>query len=382
MPGALLLEPATVAAASAPGPSLFAEAEITALRTSIDRRLVEQLAAERAGYLHQPLFATLYDDLADFVCRPGKRLRALLFLLAHRVFAESARPAAPVSGADLLAVGVSLEFLHGFILIHDDIIDRAETRRALPALHRLIESRLPSFTDRRRAGRNVALVLGDILFALAQKTLLQTSLPAELKTRLATHLLSGTVETGFGEVADILHGTRDVAKVSVDEIEQMYWLKTTRYTMECPLAMAGLLHGANAGQLAAITRLATPAGLAFQIQNDLQEFARFELTDAAAPADILEGKKTLLIRTAFDLLGESDQSLLQLCLSAGAATEATVSKARELIAKSGAVAQLSARMAGLLAQAEAATREADFPLEVQAGLSGLIHLVREAAARC
>jgi geranylgeranyl diphosphate synthase type I len=382
MPGALLLEPAAAAAAFAHGPSLFTQAEMVALRTSIDRRLAEQLAAERADYLRQPLFATLYDDLADFVCRPGKRLRALLFLLAHRVFAGSMRAGSPVSGADLLGVGVSFEFLHGFILIHDDIIDQAETRRALPALHRLIESRLPSFTDRRRAGRNLALVLGDILFALAQKTLLQTSLPAELKTRLAAYLLSCTAETGFGEVADILHGTRDVAKVSVAEIEQMYWLKTTRYTMECPLAMAAMLHGADAGQLEAITRLATPAGLAFQIQNDLQEFARFELTDAAAPADILEGKKTLLIRTAFDLLGESDQSLLQLCLSTGAATEATVSKARELIAKSGAVAQLTARMEALLALAEAEARAADFPVEVQSGLIALIHLVREAAARC
>ena len=382
MPGALLLEPAAAAAAAARGPSLFAEAEIAALRTSIDRRLVEQLAVERTEYLRQPLFATLYDDLADFVCRPGKRLRALLFLLAHQVFSQSVRSAPPVTGADLLGVGASLEFLHGFILIHDDIIDQAETRRALPALHRLIESRLPSFTDRRRAGRNLALVLGDILFALAQKALLQTSLPAELKTRLVIHLLSCTAETGFGEVADILHGTRDVAKVSVAEIEQMYWLKTSRYTMECPLAMAAMLHGADAGQLAAITRLATPAGLAFQIQNDLQEFARFELTDAAAPADILEGKKTLLIRTAFDLLSEPDQSLLQLCLSTGAATEATVSKARELIAKSGAVAQLAGRMTSLLAQSEAEARASDFSTGVQSGLIGLIHLVREAAARC
>ena len=125
------------------------------------------------------------------------------------------------------------------------------------------------------------------------------------------------VETGFGEAADIIHGTRDVSKVSLPEIEQMYLLKTTRYTIECPLAMAAVLAGARAEELAVLGRIARPAGLAFQIQNDLQEFARFEVSDAEVPADILEGKKTLLMRTAFDRLNETDQGLLQICFSAG-----------------------------------------------------------------
>ena len=154
-------------------------------------------------------------------------------------------------------------------------------------------------------------------------------------------LLGCMVETGFGEVADIIHGTRDVAKVSPAEIEQMYCLKTTCYTIECPLAMAAVLNGVDAAGLAALGRVARPAGLAFQIQNDLQEFARFEVSDAEVPADILEGKKTLLMRAAFDLLGESDRGLLQLCFSTGVPTEGTVSKARELVTKSGAVAVLT-----------------------------------------
>ncbi len=363
----------------APATRFFDEAEVARLRDEIDGRMAEQLAGERQEYLQRPLFGAFYDDLSDFVRRPGKRLRALLFLLAHRVFAPE--PAA-AAAADLLAVGVSLEFLHGFILIHDDIIDRAETRRSLPALHRVIENRLPLFTDRRRAGRNVALVLGDILFALAQKSLLLTGLPACLKTQLSVRLLACTVETGFGEVADIVHATRDVAKVSLPEIEEMYLLKTTRYTIECPLAMAGILAGFNGEQMESLSRMAAPAGLAFQIQNDLQEFARFEVSDADVPADILEGKKTLLMRTAFDLLSGSDQGLLQLCFSGAAPTEGSVSKARELIAKSGAVTQLQERMKVLLGEADAAAGAACFTPAVQAGLAGLIQLVREAAARC
>ena len=193
-------------------------------------------------------------------------------------------------------------------------------------------------------------------------------------------LLGCMVETGFGEVADIVHGTRDVAKVSPVEIEWMYLLKTTRYTVECPLAMAAVLNGVDPAGLAALTRVARPAGLAFQIQNDLQEFARFEVSDAEVPADILEGKKTLLMRAAFDLLNETDQGLLQLCFSAGVPTEGTVSKARELITKSGAVTALTDRMKALFQESDEAINGSGFSAAVQEGLAGLIHLVRGVAS--
>lgn len=352
--------------------------DLDALRAGIDHRLAEYLEAQRAEHLKHHVFRALYDDVTEFVCRPGKRIRPLLFLLADRVFGQGRSPVPPES---LLSIGASLELLHAFILVHDDIIDRAETRRGRPTLHRLIEGRLSSFTDRDRAGRNLALVLGDVLFALAQRCLLETPLPGTTAARLGTLLLGCMVDTGFGEVADIVHSTRDVAKVSPEEIEQMYCLKTTCYTIESPLAMAAVLHGVNAAGVEALGRIARPAGLAFQIQNDLQEFARFEVSDADVPADILEGKKTLLMRTAYDLLNENDRGFLQLCFSANTQTEGTLSKARELITKSGAVGRLTVRVEELFAQADEETQRAPFASEVQAGLLALVQLVKDLARR-
>ena len=380
VPGSTLSKflPAVPEHASGRG-SLPGKAELAALRAGIDERMRGYLAEQRAEYLRQPVFSTLYDDLQEFVCRPGKRLRPLLFLLAHRVFGAggSGQRERAISQEALFSVGSSLEFLHAFILVHDDIIDRGETRRGQPTLHRVIEGRLSSFADRRRAGHNLALVMGDILFALAQRCLLETPLPAGMAARLGVQLLGCMVETGFGEAADIVHGTRDMAKVSPEEIEHMYCLKTTCYTIEGPLAMAALLHGVDAAGLDALGRLARPAGLAFQIQNDLQEFARFEVSDVEVPPDILEGKKTLLIRTAFDLLNETDRGFLQLCFSTGTPTEGTVSKARELITKSGAVGKLTGKMTELFALADAEARQAPFTAEVREGLVALIHLVRD-----
>ena len=308
----------------------------------IDSAMAAYLAAQREDYLQHAILTPLCDDLTEFVCRPGKRLRPLLFLLAYDVFRRSAADRGAtipeVAESELVSVAVSLEFLHAFILIHDDIIDRSEAR-----------------------------------------------LPDSVQTQLGTLLLACMVETGFGEVADIIHSTRDVSKVSVPEIEEMYLLKTTRYTIECPLAMAAVLAGAGMEELATLARIARPAGLAFQIQNDLQEFARFEVSDAEIPADILEGKKTMLMRTAFDRLNETDRSLLQMCLSAGTPSDGTVSMTRDLVAKSGAVGQLSETMASLFAEADAQTRATGnsfFCEQTQDGLMGLIRLVRGATARC
>lgn len=361
-------------AAEPPGAS-----ELRGLQAAVDGFMAEYLAGARPAYIRQTVNAALYDDAVEFVCRPGKRLRPVLFLLAHRIFQA---PDSTVAERDLLAIGTSLELLHGFILIHDDIIDRSELRRGRPTLHRVLESRLPAYADPARIGKNLSLVLGDILFALAQQCLLGTETVAPATSiRLSRQLLGCLMETGFGEAADILYGTRDIAKIRLEEIEQMYLLKTTRYTIECPLAMAAVLAGASEEAVAQLEKVARPAGLAFQVQNDLQEFERFEVSDADVPADFLEGKKTMLIHTAFELLGETDRALLQLCLTGSSPSDASVSMARELVTKSGAVSFLRRRMQELLDEASSAAQAEVFTPSQRTGLDILIRLVRDAANR-
>ena len=375
--GAASIPPATASSGWTAGTDA-----IKALRRQIDQSLAECLETQRPDCLRNPVFASLYEELSEFARRPGKRLRPLLFLLGHGIFQRGRdETVGAVPERALQNVAVSLELLHAFILVHDDIIDRSETRRGMATLHRVFEGRFPAFTDRHRAGRNLALVLGDILFALAQKCLLEAALPAGMASRLGSMLLGCMVETGFGEAADVMYSTRDVSKVEVEEIEQMYCLKTTCYTIEGPLSMAAVLAGYGDDTLEAIGRVARPAGLAFQIQNDLQEFARFEVSDAEVPADILEGKKTMLVRTAFDRLNEVDRGMLQLCFGAGKPTEGTVSMARELVTRSGAVGELTAKMDRLFAQSLEQTGWLGFPPGVQQELAGLLQLIRGVAVQ-
>ena len=116
------------------------------------------------------------------------------------------------------------------------------------------------------------------------------------------HFLRYITDTGAGEIYDILLGTRDIARVEEADISRMYTLKTTRYTFEAPLVLGALLAGVDDDHLRELAELIEPVGLAFQIQNDLIEYQQFKGVDRLRQTDMLEGKKTLLLRAAYDHL--------------------------------------------------------------------------------
>jgi geranylgeranyl diphosphate synthase type I len=322
--------------------------------------------AER--YAYGDLFEPLYLDMTEFVGRRGKRIRPMLMLGAYRVFGGTRG----LDDTALLRAALSLELLHAFILVHDDVIDRSERRRGLSTLHKLIEERLGRMEGAARTGENVALVVGDMLFALALETLRSADFPVDRRDAALGHVLRYITDTGAGEVYDILLGTRDIARVSEEEIARMYTLKTTRYTFEAPLVLGALLAGAESGALAELARLIEPVGLAFQIQNDLLEYQKFKGVNRLRQTDLLEGKKTLLLRAAFDHLDDLDRSFLQLCLSTRTSNDTSVSKIEQLIDKSGAVALLTARMNELFRTSEAEVAGSSLAPGQKAGFRELI----------
>ncbi|MCE0497303.1 MAG: polyprenyl synthetase family protein [Methylacidiphilales bacterium] len=327
--------------------------------------------AER--YAYGDLFEPLYLDLTEFVGRRGKRIRPMLMLAAYRAFGGSR----PIEDHAVLRSALSLELLHAFILIHDDVIDQSERRRGLPTFHKLVEERLGKSDGAARVGGNVAVVIGDILFAMALDTLRTTDFAPAIRDAALSHFLRYISDTGAGEIYDILLGTRDIARVSEADIARMYTLKTTRYTFEAPLVLGALLAGVSDDLLHELAELIEPVGLAFQIQNDLIEYQQFKGVDRLRQTDILEGKKTLLLRVAYDHLEDLDRSFLQLCLSTRASNDASVSKIEQLIDKSGAVGLLARRMEDLFQKAETDLSHSSFTPTQADGLREAFSLVRQ-----
>ncbi len=321
-------------------------AEWQAFPARLDAFLARFFREQAERYAYGPFFEPLYGDLAAYVLRPGKRLRPLLLAASYRTLGGER----PWDDPSLLRAAAAMELFHAFTLIHDDVIDRADLRRGLPAFHRVAEARLGQGQSRPAEAsadaEGIALVAGNLLHALALDTLLATDFPAPLREAALRRFLQAVADTGAGEIGDIVLGTRNIGAVRVEEIERVCALKTTRYTFETPLVLGAILAGKEGETLLDLARLAEPLGLAFQIADDLADFA-------ASAADLRAGKKTLLLRAAHDRLGEADRALLLLALSlpGGENDASRLALLRGLVEKSNAPALLREREAALRRQA-------------------------------
>ncbi|SDT98187.1 geranylgeranyl diphosphate synthase, type I [Verrucomicrobium sp. GAS474] len=342
----------------------------------LDAFLARFFREQAERYDYGAFFEPLYDDLSRYVLRRGKRLRPLLLAASYRHFRHFGHPggAAPLSfesGIDeetaLLRAAAAMELFHAFTLIHDDVIDRSDLRRGLPSFHRAVEARLGLGKGREKEAEGIALVAGNLLHALALDTLLASGFPVARREAALRRFLQAAADTGAGEIGDIVLGTRDIASVSLAEIEQVSHLKTTRYTFEAPLALGAILAGADEASLLDLARVAEPLGLAFQIANDLKDYN--DLRPETGGADLLLGKRTLLLRLAYERLPEAERPLLRLALALPAADPSRLPLLRELIGKSDAPAQLRERQAALRLQAR---RELGPPHASLAGLLGLL----------
>jgi len=354
-------------------PDATLRAELQGATALFESYLARFFQENTERYAYGDLFEPLYLDISEFVGRRGKRIRPMLLLASFRIFGGTRSFADP----SLLRAALSLELLHAFILVHDDVIDQSERRRQLPTFHKLVEERLGKIAEAARIGQNVALVIGDVIFAMAVDTLRSTDFPAAQRDAALGHFLRYITDTGAGEILDILMGTRDIARVAEADIARMYTLKTTRYSFEAPLVLGALLAGLEEDPLRELAELIEPVGMAFQIQNDLIEYSQFKGVDRLRQTDLLEGKKTLLIRAAYDNLSDVDRSFLQLCLSTRMSNDASVSKIEHLIDKSGAVGLLTAKMETLFAQAESALEGTSFTPAQRGGLREAFDLVRQ-----
>ena len=194
-----------------------------------------------------PVFASLYEELSEFARRPGKRLRPLLFLLGHRIF--HARPGRRCRTPCRKARCESMSRSASNCCTRSSWCPRRHHRprgnpprvgNPAPGVRGPVSLRSP---HRHRAGRNLALVLGDILFALAQKCLLEAALPAGMAARLGRCCSAAWWKPVSARPPTSCTARGTCPRWRSAEIEQMYCLKTTCYTMECPLAMAAVLAG-------------------------------------------------------------------------------------------------------------------------------------------
>jgi len=189
----------------------------------------------------------------------GKRVRPIMAIAAFEAVGgkSKARP----SGRDIIIpVASSLELIHTYSLIHDDLpaMDDDDYRRGKPTNHKVF-------------GEAIAILAGDAMLTIAFDLLSQNKItrkvPPKTLIQIIQELADGAGHLGMigGQVADI---ESEGKKVSQTALEYIHRHKTAAL-IRAAIRIGGLLGGALKADLAALTQYGEDIGLAFQIVDDV-----------------------------------------------------------------------------------------------------------------
>ena len=202
----------------------------------------------------------LRDAMAYGVLNGGKRMRAALVFGAARMAMGVQTDMAPSEA--MLRTAAAIECLHAYSLVHDDLpaMDDAATRRGQPSCH--IE-----FDEA------TAILAGDALQTMAFEILAdpRTHSDAAIRIQLVATLAKAAGMQGMagGQMLDLQAEQKDF---DLRQTQQMQMMKTGAL-MSCAVICGGIVGGASPKLLAAQTSFAQHLGLAFQIADDLLDYA-------------------------------------------------------------------------------------------------------------
>ncbi len=310
----------------------------------IERELLRQYAAERR---RSPQFDPWTGTLEEFTLRGGKRFRALLVLGGYWIAAHrSPAPALPAAAA--------LEHFQSWMLIHDDIIDHAATRRGGPAVHQRLRADHAAARwggSSEEFGMGMGITLGDLEEPYTVAALLESKGPAARRLRAVAEYVRMTRDTAYGQLRDIQNGVLDPGAVREEDVLEVHRLKTSVYTVAAPLRIGAILGGGGPALLADLESIGTDLGIAFQLRDDVLG-AGFDPAAAEKSAnDLAEGKRTLLVVRAWAAGGPEGRRELEAVLGRPGAGPEALARALERIRATGSLAYSERRIEELTRRA-------------------------------
>nr|WP_207190536.1 polyprenyl synthetase family protein [Aliarcobacter lanthieri] len=187
----------------------------------------------------------------------GKMLRSKLILKIAGISEDSIKLCAVV------------EMIHAASLLHDDVIDEADTRRGKPSINAL-------YSDK------TSIMFGDILYSRAFTEL------SQMDKRVAYHISNAVTELSIGEMMDV--DLTNSFNTSYDKYLTMIYKKTASL-IEASARSAAILVGLDSEKYAIYGK---NLGLAFQMIDDILDITSDSQTlGKPAMLDFVEGKVTI-----------------------------------------------------------------------------------------
>ncbi len=258
----------------------------------------------------------------------GKRLRPALFLLAAHAGGKKDHERA-------MRLAAALELIHTASLVHDDVIDRAATRRGAP-------------TANAKWDNKIAILSGDFIFARAFGLVVNHGFDDYTAGKLA-----GLVEDlSIGEIA------QDKAMYQVPSEAEYYAhiQKKTADFLEVCCELGAYIGGMKEEETAQMAFFGHSVGMAFQITDDLLDVQQDE-KKIGKPAgnDIRQGVITLPVIRALAVSPEAEA--LRAIVTNASMTDEMVARAISLVKATDAISYAKAKADAYLSRAESSLPE-------------------------
>jgi len=261
----------------------------------------------------------LYQAARHIINAGGKRLRPFLVLKTCSLVGGNEKDAIPTAS--------SMELLHTFTLLHDDIMDQDEKRRGVPSVHT-------------KFGVPIAIVAGDLLFAKVFEAITKNTDHKSVKPKRILQILQELSEATIilceGQTRDMLF--EDKETVTEAEYFEMIDGKTAAL-FETSARCGGIIGGATKTQVKRLGEFGHYAGIAFQVIDDILALTADEkVLKKPVGNDIREGKRTLIVVYA---LKKANKTQRQKILETLGNQKASAEQIKETIALIGSLGAIS-----------------------------------------
>jgi geranylgeranyl diphosphate synthase type II len=249
-----------------------------------------QEALSNLGFPEAP--ADLYDPARYILAAGGKRIRPVCVLLAAEMFGVPVTKAMPAA--------LAVEVFHNFTLVHDDIMDKADSRRGRPTVHL-------------KWNEPIAILSGDLLMGRSFDLLAQLETPH--LASIIRHFYQMVEHLCEGQTLDMAFESR--FDVTVADYLAMIGGKTAAL-LETALILGSMIGNADAHQISALQQLGNHIGMGFQVQDDLLDLVA-EKADFGKKVggDLIQGKRTWLLLTAIERAQGEDKAWFEQILHQG-----------------------------------------------------------------
>ncbi|WP_254790884.1 polyprenyl synthetase family protein [Blastococcus tunisiensis] len=348
----------------------LAAADLDRLRTAVSAALAGFLDRQRDTLAAMDASLTPVVDEVCAVAEGGKRLRPAFAYWGWRGARDEATGE---DDAAVLTAVAALEFVHASALVHDDVMDGAQTRRGRPATHVGFARRHSGQEldgDRELFGTGSAILVGDLALVWSDELLRRSGISPAALSRARAVWDTMRTEVTAGQYLDLLRAAGGLP--GPDGALKVARYKSAGYTVQRPLQLGAAIAGAGPAVADAYTAVGLPLGEAFQLRDDvLGVFGDPAVTGKSADDDLREGKQTLLIALAAEAAGPDGLRLLDDLLGNADAGPEEFDALRGLLESTGARARVEERITERTALARAAIAEAPIADDARAALDAL-----------